>query len=118
METSTGGIQYFNKLGYLQFEQPETKETAKINIYQSVDNPDHFFVPFRDKTSDEGITYGAGRYLDLHQLDENRFLLDFNLAYNPFCAYSDMFTCPLPPFENWLEIPINAGEKSFPFSDH
>ena len=118
METSTGGIQYFNKLGYLQFEQPETKEQAKIHIYQSVDNPDHFFVPFRDKTSDEGITYGAGRYLDLHQLEENRFLLDFNLAYNPFCAYSDMYTCPLPPFENWLEVPINAGEKSFTLNDH
>ncbi len=117
METSTGGIQYYNKLGILQFEHPESKEQTKINIYQNVENPDYFFVPFRDKTSDEGITYGAGRYLELHKLDENRFELDFNKAYSPFCAYSDMFTCPLPPFENWLEVPINAGEKAFSLKD-
>jgi hypothetical protein len=113
METSTGDIQYFNRLGYLEFSHPESKEQTKINIYQNVENPGHLFVPFRDKTSDEGITYGAGRYLELHQLDENKFLLDFNKAYSPFCAYSDNFTCPLPPFENWLEVPINAGEKAF-----
>ena len=68
------------------------------------------FVPFRDATSGSG-SYGAGRYLDLEPEDDGTYALDFNLAYNPWCAYAPQYSCPLPPRENWLTFAINAGEK-------
>jgi len=69
------------------------------------------FLPFRDATSGTE-TYGAGRYLDLPAPGEDGMVeIDFNLAYNPFCAYNDAYSCALPPYENWLEVPIRAGEK-------
>ena len=71
------------------------------------------FVPFRDGTSGQE-TYGAGRYLDapLARTPQGlRVSLDFNLAYHPYCAYADGWTCPLPPRENWLPEPVRAGER-------
>jgi uncharacterized protein (DUF1684 family) len=74
------------------------------------------FIPFKDKTNGKE-TYGAGRYLDLrpqeHYLGEGKWILDFNRAYNPWCAYSEDYTCPFTPTENWLDIPICAGEKNY-----
>ena len=76
------------------------------------------WVPFRDKTSGKE-TYGAGRYLDLEperqRTAEGKWILDLNRAYNPWCAYSEAYTCPFIPPENWLEVPIRAGEKRYPF---
>ncbi|MHA2091771.1 MAG: DUF1684 domain-containing protein [Candidatus Kariarchaeaceae archaeon] len=109
MEVSSGGINRFKRIGYLTFQINEVN--TDIHVYQSFDNPDHYFVPFRDSTSGEE-SYGAGRYLDIEP-DGQVFVLDFNLAYSPLCAYSDNYACPLPPFENWLQIPIRAGEKDF-----
>lgn len=71
------------------------------------------FIPFRDATSGTD-TYGAGRYLDLDEPEGDEIVVDFNLAYNPYCAYSESYSCPLPPAENWLKIAVTAGEKSFP----
>ena len=71
-----------------------------------------YFLPFRDATSGTE-TYGAGRYLDLDRNPDGTLLIDFNLAYNPLCAYNDSYSCPLPPIENWLSVPIRAGEKDF-----
>ncbi len=68
------------------------------------------FLPFRDATSGK-TTYGAGRYLDLEPNDDGTLTIDFNLAYNPSCAYSDGWSCPIPPAENWLRVPIEAGER-------
>ena len=72
------------------------------------------FVPFRDATSGKE-TYGAGRYLDIEDdpNEDGTYTLDFNLAYNPWCAYSDEYSCPLPPPRNWLKVPVNAGERTF-----
>jgi uncharacterized protein len=71
------------------------------------------FLAFGDDTSAQE-TYGAGRYLDVKALrTDDVILLDFNKAYNPYCAYSDGFTCPLPPRENLLTVPIRAGEKTY-----
>lgn len=71
------------------------------------------FLAFGDKTS-AGETYGAGRYLDVEKMPgSNTITLDFNLAYNPFCAYSEKFSCPLPPRENLLDIAVLAGEKVY-----
>ena len=68
------------------------------------------FVPFLDATSGSE-TYGAGRYLDVEAERDARFVLDFNLAYHPYCAYSPFFSCPLTPAENRLDIRIEAGER-------
>lgn len=69
------------------------------------------FLPFRDATS--GIeTYGAGRYLDLQPNQDGTVTIDFNLAYHPFCAYNDAYSCALPPVANWLTVPIRAGERT------
>jgi len=70
------------------------------------------FVPLRDATSGKE-TYGAARYLDLEEPEGNEIVVDFNLAYNPYCAYSEAYSCPLPPSENWLAIRVEAGEKNF-----
>jgi uncharacterized protein len=73
------------------------------------------FVPFKDLTTGEQ-TYGGGRYLEV-KIDDaaspQRVKLDFNRAYNPLCAYSDKFNCPIPPQENFLEVAVEAGEKGF-----
>ncbi len=71
------------------------------------------FLAFGDETS-AVETYGAGRYLDLNKVQgANTVTLDFNLAYNPYCAYSDKFSCPLPPRENLLKVAIRAGERQY-----
>lgn len=71
------------------------------------------FLAFGDETSARE-TYGAGRYLDVTKTPGSSTIkLDFNLAYNPYCAYDESFTCPLPPRENILSIPIEAGEKNY-----
>lgn len=71
------------------------------------------FLAFADATSTIE-TYGAGRYLDVKKVPGNRtILLDFNKTYNPYCAYSDDYSCPLPPRENILAVEIRAGEKNY-----
>ncbi|MEQ8362778.1 MAG: DUF1684 domain-containing protein [Cyclobacteriaceae bacterium] len=71
------------------------------------------FLSFADETSTKE-TYGAGRYLDINKVPgSTSVLLDFNKAYNPYCAYSDKFSCPFPPKENILNVPIKAGEKVY-----
>ena len=72
------------------------------------------FVPFTDLTNGHE-SYGGGRYLDvpLPKLDETEINLDFNRAYNPYCAYNPEYSCPVPPAENRLQVAIAAGEKSF-----
>ena len=71
-----------------------------------------FFLAFADETSGQ-TTYGAGRYLDITIGKSDKLVLDFNLAYNPYCAYVPEYSCPFPPSENVLNIAIEAGEKDF-----
>jgi hypothetical protein len=108
-ETSTGDQRSYYRIGLIEFEVEN--QPARLAVYQSPDY-DELFLPFRDATTGKE-TYGAGRYLEPHQLANGNLLVDFNQAYNPFCAYSDSFSCPLPPFENWLKLPIRAGEKKY-----
>lgn len=71
------------------------------------------FLAFADETSTVE-TYGAGRYLDVSKMQgSNTITLDFNQAYNPYCAYSEKFSCPLPPAENLLKVAIRAGERQY-----
>lgn len=107
-ETSDNRVKTYHKAGTVQFEVDG--EQAKLTLYQT--GHPGYFVPFRDKTSGEE-TYGAGRYLDLDADDDGTVTIDFNLAYNPSCVYSEGYSCPIPPIENWLQVPIEAGEKNF-----
>lgn len=91
-------------------------EECTLQAYRSAPGEARLFVPFRDATS-RTETYEKGRYLDLEpQLHRagDRWILDFNEAYNPWCAYSGHYSCVIPPRENWLELPIPAGEKRYP----
>ncbi|MCA9940355.1 MAG: DUF1684 domain-containing protein [Anaerolineales bacterium] len=114
METSTGDVRLYRRWG--EFSVTVAGESGSLTIYSDPQGED-FFLPFKDATNG-AETYGAGRYLDNHRpgltrLHGNMWEVDFNFAYNPYCAYSPYYSCPLPPRENWLKIPIRAGEKSF-----
>jgi len=107
--TSCGDTERYGRAGILWFEVDGV--SSAITLFRS-DRGD-LFVPFRDATSGSE-TYGAGRYLEARSLGDGRTLLDFNYAYNPYCAYSTGWRCPLPPIENHLAVPIRAGERSYP----
>jgi uncharacterized protein (DUF1684 family) len=89
-------------------------ETRRLHGYRQGDGQASVFVPFRDKTTGQE-TYREGRYMELEPegelSDGDEVVLDFNLAYTPFCAFSDAFACPLAPDENWLETTVAAGER-------
>ena len=107
MQTSTGGVQEYVRYGKFRF-QVDGQE-AELTIYKA----DYgYFLPFVDALAGSE-TYPAGRYLEPEALSGNRFLVDFNLAYNPYCAYNEMWSCPITPAENRLQVPIRAGEKLF-----
>jgi uncharacterized protein (DUF1684 family) len=107
MQTSTGDEQHYVRYGRFKF-QVDGQE-AELTIYAGNHG---FFLPFVDSLANRE-TYGAGRYLEPQPLIEDRFLIDFNYAYNPYCAYNPNWSCPLTPFENRLKVPIRAGEKLF-----
>jgi uncharacterized protein (DUF1684 family) len=88
--------------------------TNRLLLLQAMNEPDkrNFFLAFADGTSARE-TYGGGRYINARQDGKNSITLDFNLAYNPYCAYNPDFACPIPPKENLLEIDIPAGEKNY-----
>ncbi len=107
--TNTGESRKYTKYGYATFELKGTefrllllREFGKKNL----------LLAFADETSG-AETYGGGRYIDLEPGNRPKAVIDFNLAYNPFCAYSGRFSCPLPPKENYLPVAIEAGEKVF-----
>jgi uncharacterized protein (DUF1684 family) len=107
MQTTTGHVQTYFRYGRFKF--PVEGQEAALTIYQG----DHgYFLPFVDSLAGKE-TYGAGRYLEPEQISGGRFRVDFNLAYNPFCAYNEYYSCPLTPFENRIDAPIRAGEKVF-----
>lgn len=107
MQTSTGGAQEYIRYGRFKF-QAEGQD-AELTIYQANYG---FFLPFVDSLAGTE-TYPAGRYLEPEPLPGDRFLVDFNIAYNPYCAYNEMWSCPITPAENRLKMPIRAGEKLF-----
>ncbi len=114
MQTSTGEEQVYRRAGKLRFAVGG--EQAELTLYTSPSQHD-LFLPFRDATSGTE-TYGAGRYLEVAPARDGRVVVDFNYAYNPYCAYNARWSCPLPPTENWLKVPIRAGEKNFPGEAH
>ena len=109
MQTSTGDVTSYQRWGTISFEVEG--QPAKLTLYRD-EHGGQFFLPFVDTTSGKD-TYGAGRYLDVEQTHDGEILVDFNYAYNPYCAYNEQWSCPLTPFENRIQVPIRAGEKKF-----
>ena len=107
MQTSTGDIQTYTRYGRIKFSV-DGKE-VELTIYSDRNS---YFLPFVDSQAGKE-TYPAGRYLEPEALPGGKFLVDFNLAYNPYCAYNEMWSCPLTPFENHIDVPIKAGEMLF-----
>jgi uncharacterized protein len=111
MQTSTGDIQTYTRYGRVHFQVDG--QPAELTVYADRNG---FFLPFVDNLAGKE-TYGAGRYLEPDVLPDGRLGIDFNLAYNPYCAYNDLYSCPLTPFENRLKVAIRAGEKLFHAAD-
>jgi uncharacterized protein (DUF1684 family) len=107
MQTSTGSVQMYSRFGKFSFTVDG--QQVELTIYQSENG---FFLPFIDSLAGKE-TYPAGRYLEPEPLPGGRFFVDFNLAYNPYCAYNEMWSCPITPSENRLKVAIRAGEKLF-----
>jgi uncharacterized protein len=112
--TSTGEMRDALRYGYFDFEVQG--RTCRLQVYRTMEDIEsggrELFIPFRDATSGKE-TYGGGRYIDLQENTSGVYDLDFNLAYNPYCAYAKSYSCPLPPAENTLQASIEAGEKNY-----
>ena len=116
MHTTSDRLPIYVKYGEAYFKLKGKK--YKLNIYQSQQlkkDPkyyDYLFLPFTDNTNGHE-SYGGGRYIDLHMPLGNSITIDFNKAYNPYCAYSKGYSCPIPPAENNLDIKIPVGVKKY-----
>ncbi|WP_281615206.1 DUF1684 domain-containing protein [Flammeovirga sp. SubArs3] len=114
MKTSSKSKPTYEKYGELTFTLQGKK--YKLTVFQShrlramEEYKDYLFLPFMDKTNGF-TTYGAGRYLECSIPEGKTIIVDFNKAYNPYCAYSDGYACPIPPKENFLNTEIKAGIK-------
>lgn len=116
MQTTTSRVSQERVFGVLTFELKGKK--YELNVYQGKDLmtrdgfKDYLFLPFLDNTNGES-TYGGGRYIDLRIPDGDTIEIDFNKAYNPYCAYNEKYSCPIVPLSNYMETSIEAGIKVF-----
>ncbi len=116
MKTSTERAPVYRRYGYVDFILNNQKQ--RLTVYQNIGLinteglEDYLFIPFRDSTCTI-TTYGGGRYLDFKIPTSTTVTIDFNLAYNPYCAFKEGYSCPIPPVENRLKLRIEAGEKLF-----
>lgn len=116
MQTTTERKPLYTQYGIANFTIDDKKFSLRIYQNQKLildpDYSDYLFIPFNDLTNGAN-TYGGGRYIDLKTPKGNTIVIDFNLAYNPYCAYNDKYSCPIPPRANDLDIKINAGILDF-----
>jgi len=118
MQTTTDRLPLYKKYGIAHFTLDGQK--FELSIYQSqglmsnLEYEDYLFLPFNDLTNGNS-SYGGGRFIDLKlpTKGNNKIMIDFNKAYNPYCAYNSRYSCPIPPKENNLKIEIPAGVKAF-----
>ncbi len=110
--TTRGQVRPQQRFAALQFtlDGRECSLTAFADVDER--HPHELFVPFRDTTSGKE-SYGAGRYIEVAYAGEPSVTLDFNLAYSPWCAYNSAYTCIVPPAENFLTVPVRAGEQTY-----
>jgi len=106
--TSDGSVRVYRRAATVTVQIAGQQQT--LALYDT--GHPKLFLPFRDATSGRE-TYGGGRYLDIEPNGDGSITIDFNLAYSPYCAYSDSYSCALPPAENWMQVPIEAGEKTW-----
>lgn len=116
MPTTSGKTKMYVKYGEIYFSLKDRE--FKLNVYQSLllsqteEYKDYLFLPFTDLTNGS-FTYSGGRYIDM-SIPSGKFVeLDFNRAYNPYCAYSGGYSCPIPPKENHLELAVTAGVRKY-----
>ncbi len=114
LATNDGKEERYMEYAYAEFDLSGFRNRLLVlEIIDMGPSRGKLFLAFGDATS-ANETYGAGRYLDISRAQgSNTITLDFNKAYNPYCAYTEKFSCPLPPAENLLPIPIPAGEKTY-----
>ncbi len=116
MKTTTDRLPDYVKYGYLTFELEG--KTHQLNVYQNqnlINKPgfeNYLFLPFLDNTNGE-TSYGGGRYIEMRIPENDSVIIDFNTAYNPYCAYNEKYSCPIVPRENYLDLDIRAGVKAF-----
>ena len=112
MRTTTGLLPEYIKYGEITFELEN--EAFTLNVYQNQELlneegfEDYLFLPFLDDTNGDE-SYGGGRYIDLRLPDGNHLTVDFNTAYNPYCAYNEKYSCPIVPRENYISVAVRAG---------
>lgn len=116
MRTTTERLPEYVKYGEVHFKLKGEK--LKLDIFQDTQHmsnagyEDYLFLPLTDLTSGDG-SYGGGRFLDVRIPTEETIILDFNKLYNPYCAYNDKYSCPIPPRQNDLMVRVEAGVKDF-----
>jgi len=112
MATNAGDVRSGLLYGFFEFTvEGQTHRLQVYRLEEAVDKP-ALFIPFRDATS--GVeTYEGGRFIDLIENTSGIYDLDFNRAYNPYCAFNPEYSCPVPPKENTLAAPVRAGEKKY-----
>ena len=116
MKTTTERLPVYRKYAIVVFIIDGEK--YRLNVYQNVElikkeeYKKHLFIPFTDDTSGDE-SYAGGRYIDIEIPEGESLIIDFNLAYNPYCNYNSRYSCPIPPSDNDLSVRIEAGEKDF-----
>lgn len=116
MKTTTERLAAYLKYGEITFDLKG--QNYKLNVYQGQDvmqeegYEDYLFLPFIDDTNGEE-SYGGGRYIDLRIPEGTTMIIDFNTAYNPYCAYNEKYSCPIVPRENYVATKVKAGVKAF-----
>lgn len=118
MPTTTNRKPTYKQFGIIRFSLNGKELTLSVyqdlGLIQKEEYQNHLFLPFTDLTS--GVTtYGGGRYLDLEIPEGDTIILNFNMAYNPYCAYNPKYSCPIPPEENFLNTEIHAGIKDYKY---
>lgn len=114
MKTTTDRLPEYSLYGTITFSHKG--KDYSLNVYQNIElvkkpgYEKHLFIPFNDKTNGKE-TYGGGRFIDVNETGDDSIIIDFNKAYNPYCAYNHKYSCPIPPEENYLQLKIKAGEK-------
>jgi hypothetical protein len=116
MKTTTERLPEYSLYGAVTFIHKGIK--YKLNVYQNIElvkkpgYEKHLFIPFNDETNGNE-TYGGGRFLDATETGADTLIIDFNKAYNPYCAYNHKYSCPIPPEGNSMKIKVEAGEKKW-----
>jgi len=108
INSSTGGSTAYHLAGHLELALGD--RISRLVVLRGEE--DGMYIPFRDRTCGSG-SYGGGRYVSIEVDEYSTAVVDFNRAVNPFCAYDEEFSCPLPPPDNWLPIAIRGGEKDY-----